>query len=144
MVDYALDANLTGLDQQFEYDVVALLAKLPDLWRIYYACRTCQEQAKLYAQGRTAPGEIVTEAKPGQTPHEFGLAVDVVLIVDGKEVWDYANPAYTRLWAAILASPTLHSGHDFPTPDNDHIQSLKWYAKRKELMTSGKWDSETC
>lgn len=146
--------DLTGLpsgaaqcvDDEFWIDVKTLLRNLPDTWRIYYVCRTCQEQARLYAQGRTTPGDIVTDAKPGQTPHEFGLAVDVVLIVDGQEVWDYRHPAWNRLWAAVLASPTLHSGHNFPPKfiDNDHIQSLKWYAKRAELIKSGVWNSETC
>lgn len=31
--------------------------------------RTLERQAELYAQGRTAPGEIVTNAKPGQSLH---------------------------------------------------------------------------
>lgn len=35
-------------------------------------------QAALYAQGRTAPGRIVTNARPGHSFHNFGLAVDVV------------------------------------------------------------------
>jgi peptidoglycan L-alanyl-D-glutamate endopeptidase CwlK len=35
-------------------------------------------QAALYAQGRTAPGRIVTNARPGYSFHNFGLAIDVV------------------------------------------------------------------
>lgn len=35
------------------------------------------EQAALYAQGRTEKGHIVTNAKPGQSPHNFGIAVDL-------------------------------------------------------------------
>ena len=36
-------------------------------------------QAKLYAKGRTAPGPKVTNAKPGQSFHNYGVAFDVVL-----------------------------------------------------------------
>lgn len=44
--------------------------------------RTHQQQAELYAKGRTAPGPKVTWAKPGQSYHNYGLAVDIVLVVD--------------------------------------------------------------
>jgi peptidoglycan LD-endopeptidase CwlK len=40
--------------------------------------RTMDQQAKLYAQGRTAPGPIVTNAPPGSSYHNFGAAVDIV------------------------------------------------------------------
>lgn len=40
--------------------------------------RTMEEQAALYAQGRTQPGSIVTYARPGYSFHNFGLAFDVV------------------------------------------------------------------
>lgn len=40
--------------------------------------RSFATQAALHAQGRTAPGRIVTNAKPGHSFHNFGLALDVV------------------------------------------------------------------
>lgn len=45
--------------------------------RVTHTLRTMDEQAKLYAQGRTLPGPIVTKAKPGQSPHNFGMAFDI-------------------------------------------------------------------
>lgn len=50
--------------------------------------RTFDEQADLFALGRTAPGKKVTNAKPGASWHNFGLAFDVVPIVNGKAVWN--------------------------------------------------------
>lgn len=50
--------------------------------RFAYTLRTFAEQDALYAQGRTKPGSIVTYAKGGQSYHNFGLAVDIVLIAD--------------------------------------------------------------
>ena len=41
--------------------------------------RTKEYQDKLYAQGRTTAGDIVTRTKGGQSPHNHGLAVDFVL-----------------------------------------------------------------
>lgn len=39
--------------------------------------RSYSEQDALYAQGRTKAGKIVTNAKGGQSMHNFGLAVDI-------------------------------------------------------------------
>lgn len=52
------------------------------LCRFAYTLRTYAEQNALYAQGRTAKGKVVTNAKGGRSYHNFGLAVDIVLIVD--------------------------------------------------------------
>lgn len=43
---------------------------------VYCTTRPSLCQDELYAQGRTAPGPIVTNAKGGQSPHNYGLAVD--------------------------------------------------------------------
>lgn len=50
--------------------------------RLAYVLRTFQEQAALYAQGRTVPGKKVTNAPAGLSIHNFGLAYDIVLLVD--------------------------------------------------------------
>ena len=46
--------------------------------------RTFAEQDELYAQGRTKPGKRVTNAKGGQSLHNYGVAIDFALIIDGK------------------------------------------------------------
>jgi peptidoglycan LD-endopeptidase CwlK len=56
--------------------------------RITSTLRTFAEQADLYAQGRTKPGQIVTRAKPGQSWHCFGLAFDVAPFHNGKPIWN--------------------------------------------------------
>ena len=50
--------------------------------------RDNESQNALYAQGRTTAGRIVTNAKAGQSFHNYRCAVDVVPIVNGKPVWD--------------------------------------------------------
>jgi peptidoglycan L-alanyl-D-glutamate endopeptidase CwlK len=59
--------------------------------RFTFTLRTFEEQAALYAQGRTklydANGKklgIVTKAKAGRSLHNYGVALDIVLIADGK------------------------------------------------------------
>ena len=50
--------------------------------------RDHDSQAALYAQGRTLPGRKVTNAKPGQSWHNWRCAFDFVPIVNGKAMWD--------------------------------------------------------
>ena len=60
--------------------------------RIAQGLRTLEEQQQLYNQGRITSGKKVTNAKPGQSIHNYGLAVDIVLIIDGKTAsWDTAK-----------------------------------------------------
>lgn len=60
--------------------------------RITQGLRTFKEQDELYAQGRTKAGKKVTNAKGGQSIHNYGLAVDICLIIDGKAAsWDTAK-----------------------------------------------------
>lgn len=63
--------------------------------RFVFTLRTIAEQDALYAQGRTRPGKIVTNARGGMSFHNYGLAIDIVLIVDSdgngsfdRAVWD--------------------------------------------------------
>ena len=50
--------------------------------------RDAECQDKLYAQGRTEPGKKVTNAKAGQSFHNWRVAFDFVPIVGGKAVWN--------------------------------------------------------
>jgi peptidoglycan L-alanyl-D-glutamate endopeptidase CwlK len=64
-----------------------LLAKeLPIV--LTFGFRSVAEQDALYAIGRTKPGKKVTNAKGGQSKHNFGKAIDVApLQPDGKIDW---------------------------------------------------------
>jgi peptidoglycan L-alanyl-D-glutamate endopeptidase CwlK len=50
--------------------------------RFAYVYRSPEEQDALYAQGRTKPGKIITNAKAWQSIHNYGLAFDIVLLLD--------------------------------------------------------------
>jgi peptidoglycan L-alanyl-D-glutamate endopeptidase CwlK len=50
--------------------------------------RDAASQDSLYAQGRTKPGNKVTNAKAGQSYHNFKVAFDFCPIVDGKAQWN--------------------------------------------------------
>lgn len=75
--------------------------------------RSYAEQNRLYAQGRTTPGNIVTNARAGQSIHNFGLAIDYVLVShDGsKAIWTVNND--WRKVAAIGKSLGFQWGGDW-------------------------------
>lgn len=82
--------------------------------------RSFKEQADLYAIGRTKPGKKVTNAKPGQSWHNFGLAFDVVPLVNGKAVWD--RPFWKRI-GDLGKQIGLIWGGDFKTfKDRPHFE----------------------
>lgn len=64
--------------------------------------RDMEAQAALFAQGRTTPGQIVTNAKPGDSWHNWGAAFDVVPLRNGKPVWGSAGDD-GELWQRVGA-----------------------------------------
>lgn len=61
--------------------------------RITQTLRTFKEQDELYAQGRTSKGNKVTNAKGGQSIHNYGLAFDIVILydLDGNGTFETAS-----------------------------------------------------
>lgn len=73
---------------------------------IYCTLRSNEEQNKLYAQGRTEGGKIVTNARAGQSAHNPGkdgkaVAYDCVPLRFGKPVWGSSSKEDTALWAIV-------------------------------------------
>lgn len=62
---------------------------LPDInIQVVQGLRTIEEQDALYAQGRFVPGNIVTQAKGGESNHNYGLAVDVCPFTNSRPNWN--------------------------------------------------------
>jgi peptidoglycan L-alanyl-D-glutamate endopeptidase CwlK len=55
---------------------------------IYCTLRSVKEQNELYARGRTVSGSIVTNARGGESFHNWGAAFDCVPLINGKAAWD--------------------------------------------------------
>lgn len=99
--------------------------------------RTYAEQTKLYNQGRTTAGNVVTNAKAGQSIHNFGLAIDYVLVSeDGNQAfWDITrnmNGNQVRDWfevAAIGKQLGFAWGGDWKSfKDYPHLDMQKGYS----------------
>lgn len=51
--------------------------------RITSGKRSYEEQNRLYDQGRTTYGIIVTNARGGYSAHNYGIAIDFIVLVNG-------------------------------------------------------------
>jgi peptidoglycan LD-endopeptidase CwlK len=90
--------------------------------RVTQGLRSWEEQAALYAQGRTAPGPEVTKAPPGASYHNFGLAVDVVPMMPLGPDWNTGHPVWQRI-ISVGQSLGLVSGSNWRSfPDFPHFQ----------------------
>ena len=88
--------------------------------RFTHTLRTKAEQDALYELGRSKKGKIVTNAKGGQSFHNYGLAIDFVLLVNGQVSW-----AVDKNWMAVIAifeSYGWESGHRWKFKDSPHVQ----------------------
>ena len=100
--------------------------------------RTIAEQDKLYAQGRTAPGNIVTKAKGGQSPHNFGLAADLCPKKEDGALWWKAPDDVWNAMHRIGEQLGLRCGYDFKSiPDSPHYEDPNWKAQQA-LWLDGK------
>lgn len=101
---------------------------------IIQTLRTFEEQELLYEKGRSRPGPKVTNAKPGSSYHNYGLAIDFALEVNGKIIWEV-----TKDWMTVVNIFKAHGfswGGDWSSlKDYPHLE--KTFGKSwKELLTA--------
>lgn len=82
--------------------------------------RTFQEQDALYAQGRTGPGNIVTNARAGHSVHNFGLAFDVGVFEGSRFLVE--SPRYKAVGALGLELGLEWGGNWKTIVDEPHFQ----------------------
>lgn len=120
----ALRAKATELIKRAEKEGIKL--------RIYNAMRSYEQQQKLFNQpwdliDNDGDGQVdesdekVTNAKGGESFHNFGLAFDTVEIKDGKAVWN--NPRWNRI-GEIGESLGLVWGGRWKFVDKPHFQIM--------------------
>lgn len=107
--------------------------------RIISGNRTYAEQDMIYAQGRTRPGKIVSNAKGGQSNHNFAIAWDIGIFVDGKYLPE--SPLYKEAAPIALAATTgVEWGGHWTKPDRPHYQLVtgKTMDEVRALFEKGK------
>jgi peptidoglycan L-alanyl-D-glutamate endopeptidase CwlK len=91
--------------------------------RIISGTRTYAEQDAIYAQGRNGnAGKIVTQAKGGQSNHNFGIAWDIGIFHEGTYSTDDAE--YVQIAPLVMPSlPELEWGGNWiHSKDHPHYQ----------------------
>ena len=76
------------------YDEIVAALNGSAICRFTHTLRTFAEQDALYAQGRTKAGAKVTNARGGQSYHNFGMAIDIVLLVDKDKNGTYETASW--------------------------------------------------
>lgn len=79
-----LHPDVQGRFKEFIVEAQALAETRGLEYKVICGTRSWEQQEKIYAQGRTAPGKIVTKAPPGHSMHNFGLAIDCGVFRGGK------------------------------------------------------------
>lgn len=115
--------------------------------------RTKEEQDALYVKGRTAPGNIVTNAKGSSysSHHQWGTAFDIYRS-DGKGVYTDGDGFFEKV-GKIGKSIGLEWGGDWKSPvDKPHFQLPDWgsttarlkrmYGTPEKFMDTWKGDVE--
>jgi RHS repeat-associated protein len=96
--------------------------------RLTQGFRTYEVQNGYYAHGRTLPGDIVTNARGGESLHNFGLAYDVGVFDKGQYANRGRDPRYSR--AGVLGegvsdgigAERLSWGGRWGKPDTPHFE----------------------
>ena len=101
--------------------------------RIISGTRTYAEQAAIFAQGRTTPGKIVTKAGPGQSNHNFGVAWDIGVFLNGEYLNE--SPLYGKLGATGKGLGLEWGGDWSGFVDRPHYQ-LRMTSSLAELRAS--------
>jgi peptidoglycan L-alanyl-D-glutamate endopeptidase CwlK len=110
--------GLTPRTRELAEALIAVCFKAGKEIRVTEGYRSCERQNELYAQGRTTPGPIVTNARCGQSNHQKGTAFDVVFRKGGYNVpesqWQWVGQEGKKLG--------LKHGGDWKFKDNPHFE----------------------
>lgn len=122
------------LEPDFKATVEEIIAEVEAVtlrkWGVPEGRRTIAYQNHLYAQGRSDPGQIVTNAKGGESAHNFGLAADIVpMKADGSDFdWNAPDDLFNVL-AVVSQRKGMTAGYYFKSMkggDPDHIEDPRW------------------
>lgn len=107
----ALAVLIRELGDRLEYENITI--------RVTQGLRTLEEQNALFDQGRILPGKIVTNAKGGESWHNFGCACDVAPFDDDIPDWNLGHPAWSRI---VLVGQSLGLRSGVSWKDEPHFE----------------------
>lgn len=112
--------DLCGLYLPF-YDHLCEL--LPEEWQPYSGFRSFAAQDTLYSQGRGRPGGIVTNAKAGESAHNYGCATDWTRWEPGGvPIWMKPEDEYWYFYVEAVTEAGLRAGIEFGDIDHNEVK----------------------
>ena len=123
--------------------------------RFTHTLRTFAEQEALYQQGRSKSGKIVTNSRAGRSYHNYGLAIDIVLLLDRDGDGKYTEVSWDTKsdfdadgiadWMEVVKVFKDYGwewGGDWRFYDGPHFQKTLGFsiAQLLKLHTTGKVD----
>lgn len=119
------------------------MADILDLENIFIVVtsgvRTWADQHKLYSQGRTTLGNIVTNADAGHSWHNYGLACDCAPVNADETIdWEPSHPQWKRMetvgvglglvsganWLRLVDAPHFQYTGRFPVSPDDESRQI--------------------
>lgn len=94
--------------------------------------RSFARSDELWAQGRTKPGQIVTNAKAGESYHNYGLAIDFVIQVNGMPDWT-VNDNWMKVVSCFKEQGFFWGGDFIMIKDFPHFENRLGYNWRTLL-----------
>ena len=85
--------------------------------------RSGPEQDALYASGRSIEGPIRTRARAGQSAHQYGLALDFVILDSGKADWSGDSPP----WNHAISLAEIRGMHSLRPFESAHLEHPEWH-----------------
>ncbi len=131
-VDARSERTIATLQPEVQPYARALVIKAAALGitiKVISGLRTYAEQNDLYAQGRSRPGRVVTNARGGYSNHNFGIAFDIG-IFDGATYVD-ESPRYKAIGALGVELGLEWGGNWKTIKDEPHFQLRPAWAKDK-------------
>lgn len=128
----------------FTAQAVAIAGSMGYVYKMISGSRTYAQQNALYAKGRSKPGPKVTNARGGQSNHNFGHAVDYG-VFKGDKYMDSVDPkAAHKVHAAVAQAASKHGiewgGNWRSFKDTPHFQvdTGLTTAQMRALVAKGK------
>lgn len=132
LLDPTSEDHLAGLNPELVGMIRNAAAALADqgiYFRVISGLRTAAQQDALWQQGRpdahgVVVGKVVTNAKAGQSSHNYGLAVDAVPFSHGQSGslnWSPSDPEYQAFVSAMKVAGMSWGGDWTHFKDMDHF-----------------------
>ena len=116
------------IDHRYRHDFNVLAAALEELgFKIFETYRSDEDQLTVFNLG-------TSKAKPGESPHQWGMAVDFVPYGPNGWHWPKADdPLWAKMHQIVDSFPSLSKriGPDIPW-DSPHVEVVNWKALKSE------------